>query len=559
MKKILTMGICILVLMTALFANGEQENGNIQVSGPGEIPIVNEKITFTVFCATESWVEDLNKNYLTQYIEDNLNIKLVFEQSTSKDAREIINLKLATGANIPDIFMGWGIEADAAKIYGERGTFIALDDYIEEHGVNTKDLFAYKPDVPAKLKAMDGHIYGLPQYNECYHCNYSQRMLVNKKWLDNLGLEIPTTTEEFYQMLKAFKENDANGNGDPDDEIPLTGIARHGWQGKLDGYLMNPFTFSPIGRNTNDKTYVKDGVIQTSTTKEGYREGLKYANKLYREGLIFKETFTVSAAQVKSLVEHPNGNMIGAVPSGTISQLCDLVGKQERFNDFVYIPPLKGPTGLQQTPQFYTHSKPTSFIITKNCKYPLVAFKLADFLMAMGHDVDGTYNREKLRHRLLMTGEEGVDWKLDSKQYPSFLNDESWYEGILPYGKSQNKYWGSGTCGVNTRFIRLNAALGGGVGFDQSTMLNNAAVMYEPFGKDYLIPPTNFTEAELEIKNELKETFRTWEEEAYANFVTGNMDPYSDADWNKYLMQVKDLGMDQYIQILQKGYDRQYK
>lgn len=45
---------------------------------------------------------------------------------------------------------------------------------------------------------------------------------LNKTWLDNLGLTYPETVEELYTVLKAFKEQDANGNGDPNDEIPIS-------------------------------------------------------------------------------------------------------------------------------------------------------------------------------------------------------------------------------------------------------------------------------------------------------------------------------------------------
>ncbi len=72
------------------------------------------------------------------------------------------------------------------------------------------------------ITAPDGNIYALPQVNECYHCMYQQRMWIYKPWLDKLGLKMPTTTDEFYEVLKAFKTKDPNGNGKAD-EIPLSG------------------------------------------------------------------------------------------------------------------------------------------------------------------------------------------------------------------------------------------------------------------------------------------------------------------------------------------------
>ena len=71
----------------------------------------------------------------------------------------------------------------------------------------------------------DGHIYTLPG-KKPLRPKGCDTPFINKAWLDRLGLEMPTTVDEWYEVLKAFKEQDANGNGDPNDEIPLTGSAK---------------------------------------------------------------------------------------------------------------------------------------------------------------------------------------------------------------------------------------------------------------------------------------------------------------------------------------------
>ena len=86
---------------------------------------------------------------------------------------------------------------------------------IEEHGHFIHDVFAGSPQVRPLVTSPDGEIYGLPQVNECYHCFYSQRAWINSDWLANVGMGVPQTTEEFVDVLTAFKEQDANGNGDP--------------------------------------------------------------------------------------------------------------------------------------------------------------------------------------------------------------------------------------------------------------------------------------------------------------------------------------------------------
>lgn len=66
----------------------------------------------------------------------------------------------------------------------------------------------------------DGHIYGLPRLRVDMTDRLT-RSFVNKVWLENLGLEVPTTIDEYYEFSQHFKNQDANGNGDTNDEIPL--------------------------------------------------------------------------------------------------------------------------------------------------------------------------------------------------------------------------------------------------------------------------------------------------------------------------------------------------
>lgn len=67
------------------------------------------------------------------------------------------------------------------------------------------------------MTAPDGHIYTIPYV--CTDTTVGYSPYINTKWLENVGMSTPTTTDEFEAVLKAFKEQDANGNGDASDEI----------------------------------------------------------------------------------------------------------------------------------------------------------------------------------------------------------------------------------------------------------------------------------------------------------------------------------------------------
>lgn len=143
--------------------------------------------------------------------------------------------------------------------------------------------------------APDGNIYGLTGLNECFHCSYPNKMWVNTKWMEQLGLTEPTTTEEFKEMLRAFKTKDPNGNGKAD-EVPLSGSTEN-FGVHIIPYLMNGFIYD------DDRNYliVNQGKVETVVNKPEWKEGLAYIKSLYDEGLIDPGAFTQNVGAFKKL------------------------------------------------------------------------------------------------------------------------------------------------------------------------------------------------------------------------------------------------------------------
>lgn len=111
---------------------------------------------------------------------------------------------------------------------------------------------------------------------------------MNMTWLKNLGLEIPTTIDEFTEVLRAFKTQDPNKNNEAD-EIPLSfrstdAANRTTWIGSF---------FGPFGV-VDDSTHImiKDGKVIFTPEQEGFRKALEYFHMLYAEGLMDPESFT---------------------------------------------------------------------------------------------------------------------------------------------------------------------------------------------------------------------------------------------------------------------------
>ena len=194
------------------------------VSEPGQLPVVDEVVEYTICAPDTTYVCDLNENTLTPWIQEKTNVKINFEEIPDTEWDTKVNLLIASD-ELPDAFIYGSFSAAELADYGSQGVFLALNDIIEEHGHYVKQVFDQQEALPGAYTALDGNIYTLPDINECYHCFYSMRAWINQQWLTNLGLEYPNTVDEFVNVLRAFKEQAANGNGDPNDEIPFSGNA----------------------------------------------------------------------------------------------------------------------------------------------------------------------------------------------------------------------------------------------------------------------------------------------------------------------------------------------
>lgn len=179
-------------------------------------------------------VLDWDTNYMTLLIEENCNVDLQFVELPYESAEiyQKLSMWVPGGTELPDILVGnWMNDLSPISSYGADGVYMALNDYFADESKTVN----MRANIPAEtfeymLKAVtfpDGNIYGIPAYAPEIGNEYCYRAWINKTWLDALGLEMPSTIEEFYNVLKAFKEQDPNGNGKAD-EIPMIG-ATNGW------------------------------------------------------------------------------------------------------------------------------------------------------------------------------------------------------------------------------------------------------------------------------------------------------------------------------------------
>jgi len=508
-----------------------------------QYPLVTEPTMFRIAITSES--PDRIDNETTRWLEELTGVTIEWLVLPAEGAIEQMTLQLASG-DYPDAFMGFiwtPITPTQLAVYGDQGLFIDLKDLLAENAPNFTARAEELPDAVSMVTAPSGAIYSMPQINDCYHCSMPQKMWINQAWLDTLGLEIPTTPEEFKTVLQAFKDSDPNGNGEAD-EIPMT-VSATTTLGDLDAFLMNPFQLSP----GEPWMYVgPEGQVTAAYTQDGWREGIKYMRDLYANGLLDNESFTQDLAAMEAKTKHPDTAKIGAVPS--FWKATHFEFSAPYFKEYVAIPQLTGPTGLQQTFNNYRVGFVGGLMITDKCGDPATLVKWADTL----YTTEGTLRVARgipgRDWRWANEGEMGINeepaiWAI-VPQPPGAItieqgNVESWYE-LCPMFFSRD--------------LRHGQAVVVPRDDETETILYDATLnMQEPWAvpRETVLPQLFFTADQANVialnGTDVNNLVRT----QYSTWVTGGGDP--DAEWDAYLEQLRSVGFEDLLAAYQQAYD----
>ncbi len=327
-------------------------------------------------------------------MEEATNIHIEWIDVPSGDGfSEQMSILLTT--DMPDAFMG-GV--GATDIMRDYESFVPLNGLMETYAPHIMETYnKTNGDAIAALTYPDGNIYSFMSSVYTQHTSWTIGVqFINKKWLENVNKEIPRTLDEFYDVLKAFKEMDANGNGDPNDEIPL-GYCQNNFQARLIQF-MGSFGF-------NDNFRIEDGkVIPTANTDE-YRQFLEYYNKLASEGLLDIEGFSQTDQQFMAKAKQ---GLYGSFYAWTPDTIID---DEELASQYVQLLPMTAPGLEGKETVFGTVNRfmgdVNGFVITSACEYPEALVRWYDYM--------GSSTEMKQTARI---GEEGVMWEMrDGKVY----------------------------------------------------------------------------------------------------------------------------------------------
>ncbi len=224
-------------------------------------------------------------NYIKEQMLEKYNVEVEFVPVGRWTEVDDLNNLLATGkaADVSYTYSAPTINTYAAMEVNGKPGVVDLAPYLDEY----KDLL---PNLAKRLGGEDFLYYDKnPQTGTVWMLqgalaeNARINTFIRKDWLDKLGLALPTTEEEFYNALVAFRDNaELLLGADADKMVPYTTSTDVGWRNDL-------LSISKVADDISDETLFVYGYDDRHILYPGYKEGIRVLNKWYNEGLIWKD------------------------------------------------------------------------------------------------------------------------------------------------------------------------------------------------------------------------------------------------------------------------------
>lgn len=431
-------------------------------------------------------------------IIEEIGIEPVLINASSGSEDEKLNVMLASNERI-DAFWGQWPE------YASDGVIVPINDALAAEGEDIKKVVF--EEVWTAFTDENGSIWGVPRSPAMT----TYPTFVRKDWLDMYGLSAPTNLQELEAVLKAFKENDPAGNNNT---IPLVvqyaGIKRG---------LSAAFTGHGYGHYIDT-----DGKVKPSELHPGYKDMVAKLAEWYQKGYIDREGFTVKQAQVREQIKQNRVGMHMDWYSNVTIFEPDLAlnhpdAKYEIAN-------WEGPAGKAET---VTNLSAKGMLVTKRCEAPENVIKL----MNWGHKDMHNYN-------ILQSGIEGVHWEYggeSGKSVTSLTPDAKTYSGDYNFALGFMEYQmdpTDPTLTVHSKYLLTDI-----LNYDRAVKGIDFDVFYDQEVLSNDIPMMNDISRMME-----EETIR---------FITGARDI---SEWDEFIDDLYTIGMDTYIEVYTREYNK---
>lgn len=485
---------------------------------------------YTYKIATVRWNDTWPTDFLTDGVMGDLakeaDIDIEWQIYYSNDFGEQKALLFASD-DLPDAFFGSCGLGDS-DIVQNKEKLLELTDLINEETMpNLMKIFEEDPTMCMACTDRNEQIYSLPKKIP-FRPKLNSQNYINKEWLDNLNLEMPTNYDELKEVLIAFKEQDADGDGDPNNEIPISGYKPGYGSVLLD-------SFDLIERGDEHMSLDANNKVVFVPTQDHYKEAVKYLRELWELGVMDEEYFTQEGSMYTAKLQKEGGSQIGIFSGWTADSWAGPNTKQ-----FVQMPTLESPWGTKNAQSIAsTEYSDKELILNINCPNPEKVLRWADLFyddlvslqtfygsISTGQikdNGDGTYELLTPKDNTLDTSA----WWYSPRDFgPKYMRKEFEKKVTLPTDQGD---------GLKLVEDELNAQYA-----DNPNLL-------------HAWPGTiKFTDDEINERTALNVDINSYVEAQWAHWITeGGVEE----EWDDYLQQLDAMGLQRLIEIDQGAYD----
>lgn len=469
-------------------------------------------------------MQDMNGIAAYQEMEKLTGTKVKFQHPPAGQEADAFNIMVSSG-NLPDVVEhGWANVSGGPDKAISDGSIIRLNELIEEHAPNLSKLLNEHPEYKKLITTDDGNIYVFPFIRGDEYLLTFNGLIIRKDWLDQLNLQVPETIDEWYEVLKAIKTQDPNGNGQAD-EIPLlldmdmTGI-NHAFVGAW-------------GITTG--FYQVDGKVQYGPIQPEFKSYLETMSKWYAEGLIDQDYAATDATLKDAKVTNNQVGAFSGYMGSSLGRYSELMLKSNPDVNLVGAPNVVLKKG--DTPLLGQKDSPFNGFgaaVTKANKFPAETVKWLDY----------KYGEEG--HMLFNFGVEGVSYEMKDG-YPTYTDEVMKNPDGLSITQALSKYnlaSYSGPFVQDRRYVEQYSAL---------PQQKAAIETWMKAENDRLMPIISPTAEESTRYASIMNDINTYYEEMVNKFIMG-VEPISGFD--QFVQTVQGMGIEEALQIQQSALDR---